>query len=109
MNFGTWWNEYDDDPFEHIGRVIIGAMGQEMHVVMPRMSWAYVDWLVETEGRNMVQFFKDNDAVYNPAIDGCYNYWMEGAVRTAFLRRERRGLPRPHWLRAAHPDEYVDI
>ena len=107
MNFGTWWEEHEDDPFEKVVRIITGAMGQ--HVVMPRMSWAYVDWLVETEDRDMVQFFKDNDAIYSPAIDGCYNYWMEGAVRTAFLRRERNGMPRPGWLRAAHPDEYVDI
>jgi len=109
MNFGTWWSEYDDDPFEHIGRTIIGAMGQEMQVVMPRMTWAYIDWLVDVEGCDVEQFFKDADAIYNPAIDGNYSYMMECGINTAFLRRERKGLSRPGWLRAAHPDEYVDI
>lgn len=107
MNFETWWDKYDEDPFERIGRTLIGAMGQQISVHMPRMSWAYVDWLAEIEGCDMVGFFIDNDEVYLPE-DGCFHEWMEGAVQTCFLRRERKRLPKPDWLRPAQPDEYLD-
>ena len=108
MNFGTWWQEYGEDPFERVGRIVIGAMGQEITLHMPRVSWAYVDWLRDVEGCDMVQFFKANDEVYLPE-DGCFHAWMEGAVRTCFLRRERKGLRKPSWLRPALPAEYMDI
>lgn len=108
MNLGTWWDKYSEDPFERVGRTVVGAMGQSLTIHMPRMSWAYVDWLSEVEGCDMVQFFKDNDEAYLPN-EGCFQDWMEGAVRTCFLRRSKKGLPQPDWLRAAHPDEYMDI
>lgn len=108
MNLGTWWQEFDDDPFVRVGRIVIGAMAQEIPVHMPRMSWAYVDWLAKVEGCDMVQFFKDNDAIYLPE-DGCFHDCMESAVRQSFLRRERKGLPKPDWLRPAHPQELLDI
>jgi hypothetical protein len=108
MNFGTWWEEYGEDPFERVGRIMVGAMGQELSIHMPRMSWAYVDWLAEVEGCDMVGFFKDNDEIYLPS-DGCFHDWMEGAVRTGFLRREHKGLPRPNWLRPALPEEMMEV
>lgn len=108
MRSKTWWDYFEDDPFEPIGRMVIGAFGQRIVIRMPRISWAYLDWLAEIEGSDIAQFFIDNDYA-RTAQDGSIDDWMEGAVRTGFLRREQKGYARPAWLQPAHPAEYMDI
>jgi len=104
----TWWDFYDEDPYEKIGRYVPNAFGQDVIVELTRIAWTYLDWLEETEGSDIRQFFIDNDRVRLPS-DGSIHTWMEGSVKTGFLRRERKGAPRPLWLAPAHPSEYVDI
>lgn len=104
----TWWDFYTEDPYEILGRYVPNAFGQQVIVEMPRISWTYLDWLDETEGTDDGQFFIDNDQVHLES-DEPFSAWMEGAVKTLFLRRERSGSPRPPWLAPAYPEEYMDI
>lgn len=108
MNSETWWDYFDEDPYEKVGRFVPNAFGTKMAVNLTRIGWEYVDWLTNVEGCNMDQFFIDNDQVRLPT-DGCVHEWMQGAVYTCFLRRERKGYRRPAWLQPALPAEYMDI
>jgi hypothetical protein len=104
----TWFDYFDTDPFELIGRYIEDSLSSKKILRMQRIDWEYVDWLAEVEGCNMVGFLKDNDAVYRPE-DGDYDDFIIGCVKTAYLRREKMGLPRPVWCPAADPHELFDI
>ncbi|MEM6899087.1 MAG: hypothetical protein AAF583_04875 [Pseudomonadota bacterium] len=108
MNGETWWDYFDEDPYEKIGRQVPGAMGQPITVVMPRISWAYIDWLLAHDAIAVDQFFIDNDLALRSEY-GAIDDWMEGAVRKAFLYREKHDALRPAWLPAALPAEYMDI
>lgn len=100
---------FDEDPFERIGRYVNDGFGCRVIVHMPRISWAYLDWLEENvEGVDVRQFFIDND-VARLESDGCIHEWMEGAVRKAYLYRERNGCPRPEWCPPANPCDLIDI
>ena len=104
----TWWDYYSEDPYEKIGRYVPDAFGNPTIIQLTRIAWTYLDWLHETEDSQIDLFFTSNDLARLPE-DGCIHAWMEGAVKTGFLRRERKGLPRPPWLTPAHAAEYVDI
>ncbi|MEM7061106.1 MAG: hypothetical protein AAF557_26295 [Pseudomonadota bacterium] len=104
----TWWDFYDEDPYEKIGREVSNAFGRSTVIALQRVTWAYMDWVQETEEADFTQFFIDNELIHRPA-DGSFDDWMEGAVRKAFLCRERNGAPRPEWLPPADPIEYADI
>lgn len=108
MSYKTWWDFYDEDPYEKIGRYVPDAFGQPMIVQLTRIAWEYVDWLRDVEKCDMDQFFRENDGLRLPS-DGCVHACFEGTVKFAFLTREREGYPRPEWLQPAHPQEYVDI
>lgn len=108
MKSETWWDHFNEDPYEKIGRYVAGAFGRPIIVYLSRISWAYLDWLEEEEACDVQQFFIDNDAIRLES-DGCLHAWMEGAVKTGYLRRERKGLPRPSWCPPANPAEFVDI
>lgn len=108
MHHKTWWDYSNEDPYEKIGRQVPDAFGHPIIVELTRIAWAYLDWLDETEGSDGGQFFTDNDRVRLPT-DGCLHAWMEGAVKTLYLRRERSGSPKPDWLPPALPEEYMDI
>ena len=108
MKSETWWDYFDEDPYEKIGRFVTGAFGQPMIVSLSRISWAYLDWLDQTEGSDDDRFFIENDRIRLES-DGSIDDWMEGAVRTLYLRRERSGSPRPPWCPPGNPAEFVDI
>ena len=108
MNSEPWWDYFNEDPYEKIGRYVPDQFGHNTIIHLTRIGWEYVDWLARVEGCDMDQFFVDNDTV-RLASDGCKHSWMQGAVFTCFLRRERKGLPRPAWLLPALPCEYMDI
>lgn len=108
MKAATWWDHYNEDPYEIIGRHVIGAFGCPIIVNLSRISWAYLDWLDETEGSDDDFFFIENDRIRRES-DGSIHDWMEGAVRTLYLRRERSGSPRPPWCPPVNPAEFVDI
>lgn len=104
----TWWDYFQDDPFERVGRLVEDAFQQPIVIHMPRISWAYLDWLADVERCDIQQFIVDNDLARLPE-DGSLHDWIEGAVKKGFLSREKKGLPRPAWLPPALPAEYVDI
>ncbi len=104
----TWWDFYDEDPYEKIGRYTPTALGHDVIIELTRIAWTYLDWLREVEQCDIDGFFEDNDRARLES-DGCPHTCMEGVVGTAFLRREKKGLPRPEWLAPAHPSQYLDI
>lgn len=104
----TWWDFYDEDPDERIGRFYKDDFGQDIVIHMPRISWTYVDWLRDVEGCDPEAFFIENAAARLPE-DGCIHEFMEGAVRKSFLMRERSRLPRPEWLVPAEPYELYEL
>lgn len=108
MNYKTWWDFYDEDPYEKIGRYTPDAFGHHVIIELTRIAWEYLDWLRDVEKCNIDEFFSENDAL-RELNDGCPHACMEGLVKTAFLRRERKGLPRPEWIPPAHPQELIDI
>lgn len=104
----TWWDFYDEDPDEKIGRYMLDAFGHPMIVILRRLSWAYVDWLAEAEGCDVPAFFQDNDRA-RWEIDGSISKVMESAVRLSYLQREKLGYPRPEWRPPADPLDLMDI
>lgn len=104
----TWWDYFDEDPYEQIGRVVEDAFGAKRIVLLDRMMWLYLDWLRDVEGLQVKKFFKDNDLIYRSA-DGCYNAFIRSCVKSEYLCREKRGKPRPPWCPPANPVELIDV
>ena len=80
----TWWDYFDEDPYEQIGRVVEDSFGAKRVVLLDRMMWLYLDWLRDVEGGNIEKFFKDNDLTYRP-VEGCYNAVMRSCVKSEYL------------------------
>jgi len=108
MNSKGWWNTFDNDPYEKVGRFVHGAMGAEILVRLARISWAYLDWLDEVEKCDGREFFCDNEKIHNPS-ECDFDDWMEGAVHQLYLEREKEGSPRPEWCPPANPADLMDI
>lgn len=108
MRSETWWDYFDEDPYEKVGRYMPSALGHLVTFELDRVSWAYLDWLAAEDGCDIEKLFIDNDLIWRPE-DGCRSSWMEGAVRKGYLWREKHGLPRPAWCPPANPAEYIDI
>jgi hypothetical protein len=108
MTEKTWWDYFDEDPREEIGRNVEGVFGEPVLVIMPRVFWAYLDWM-ETELKGDVRsFFIECEAVRSP-VHGCITAAYQNAVYQNFLKRERKGLSRPPWCPALAPHELLDI
>lgn len=108
MNSKTWWDYFDEDPYEKIGRYAPDTFGHSVVVRLARISWAYLDWYSETYGSDMDKFFQRNHKLYNP--NECdLDEWMEGAVSKTYLWEEKHGRPRPEWCPPATPAQYMDI
>lgn len=104
----TWWDYFDEDPYEKTGRYVTGLFGHPVIVSLARISWAYLDWYVEQYGGDVGKFFRINIEGHDPR-ECNVDEWMEGAVRLTYLGEEREGRPRPEWCPAANPAEYMDI
>jgi hypothetical protein len=104
----TWWDFYDECPFEHIGRFCKDDFGQDIIIHMPRISWTYIDWLRDMEGFDPEAFVLENINAYLPEY-GCMHDFINGAVRKGFLTREQNGLPRPEWVVPAEPYELQEL
>ena len=107
MSYETWHKHFDEDPEEEIGRNVKGIFGEPMLVVMPRISWAYVDWL-EQQGANVEEFFVKNQMTWTPE-HGCRNIAFQNIVHKSFLVREKKGKPRPEWCDPAPAEDLLDI
>ncbi|WP_306129707.1 hypothetical protein [Roseovarius sp. MMSF_3350] len=108
MESEKWWDYFDEEPYEKVGRKIKGVFEHEMTVCLARISWAYLDWLEENSGAKIWKFFIDNELAHRPDMTN-FDDWMEQAVYGTFLRREKRGEPRPPWCPPADPKDFVFI
>jgi len=108
MSYETWWDFFDEDPYEKIGRYVPDAFGNPTIVRLARISWAYLDWLDENYDRDGDWFFRENHKIHDPR-ECDFDEWMEGAVSGTYLSREKKGYPRPAWCPAATPAQYADI
>ena len=108
MSYDTWWEHFDTDPHEKVGRSVPGDFGHPVTIQLARISWAYLDWYAETYGGDPGAFFRHNIELYDPR-EGDIHEWMEGAVSKTYLWEEKHGRPRPSWCPAATPAQYMDI
>lgn len=108
MNSKSWWDYFDENPYEKVGRHVPSVMGVPIIVRMARVSWVYLDWLAKVEKCNIEALFSDNEKIHDP--NECnFDEWMEGTVQQVYLEREKEGLPRPDWCPPANPADLMDI
>lgn len=104
MKLNPWYKHFSEDPDEQVGRYVEGVFDEKVLIVMPRMYWAYLDWM-ETELRgDIVGFFKKCEAVRTPE-HGHVGQAYQNAVYCNMMTREKKGLKRPDWLNAASKQE----
>lgn len=108
MSYEIWWDYFNEDPFEKIGRMVPDAFGNPIVVRLARISWEYLDWLDQTYDRDRDWFFSENHRLHDPREQDL-DSWMEGAVNKTFLLHEKKGNPRPAWCPPAPPHDLVDI
>ncbi|MEE4208685.1 MAG: hypothetical protein V2I43_05415 [Parvularcula sp.] len=108
MGYATWWDYFDEDPYERVGRYVPGTFGEPVIAAIPRISWAYLDWVVETFGYELDEWWREVHADWRPS-DGTQDDWREWMVRHEYLHRARHGLAHPPWCPDPHPIEYMDI
>ncbi|MEP1327058.1 hypothetical protein [Pseudophaeobacter sp.] len=108
MNYETWHKYFDEDPEEEIGRNVKGIFGEDLLVVLPRISWTYLDWLERNAKVDVQRFFRDCEALRTPDY-GCHHKVYQNTVYKNFLERERDGLARPEWCDPAPAMDLVDI
>jgi hypothetical protein len=90
----NWYDVSSEDPHEIIGRYVNNALGVREIVMMPRISWAYLDWL-EEGGAQIAEHIKACDRKRGDIEFGdCLQTWTYWALQD----RDRAGLPRPAWL-----------
>ncbi|KPD13152.1 hypothetical protein [Phaeobacter sp. 11ANDIMAR09] len=108
MSYETWHKHFDEDPDEEIGRYVTGAFGEPMLIVMPRISWAYVDWMESEHGTNVNAVFQKNQKMWTPEF-GCKNVAFRNLVHKSFLKMEKKEMGRPEWCDPASPEDLLDI
>lgn len=108
MSYEKWWQCFDEDPYEKIGRLVPDTFGHLITVRLSRLSWAYLDWYETTYSADMNKFFQANHKFFDPN-ECSVDEWMEGAVNKTYLYEEKQGRPRPDWCPAATPAQYMDI
>ena len=104
----NWWDYFETNPYETVGRFVPSAFGHLVIVELSRVSWAYLDWIVDRQGGDYGEFFSANDRVRLPEKETIHEK-MESAVRTLYLRREKAGSPRPEWCPPANAADFMDI
>lgn len=108
MKEDNWWDYFDEDPFEPVGRQIEGMFGETITVTINRLDWAYLDWLEKKRGGKIKEFFKYVESVRRPS-DGERDEVVAWGVRQVYLRFEQEGKPRPPWCAAANPDDFDEL
>lgn len=108
MNSKTWWDVFDEDPYERVARLVPDCFGNPITAYLGRISWAYIDWLDDTYSGGKDKFFRGNHEIYHPS-DGDLNAWFEGAITKTWLERSRDGKPQPDWCPPAPAILYMDI
>lgn len=108
MKEKTWHDYFNEEPDEEIGRFVKGVFDEPTLVILPRVSWAYVDWMKESQGCDVEEAFKKNLISWTPEY-GCRHNAFKNLVFKSFLKMEKRGLPRPEWCGPADPVDLMDI
>jgi hypothetical protein len=108
MNQETWWDYFDEDPNEEIGRQVVGLFDEPITIAMPRISWAYLDWMKSELGGDLKGFFQKCETIAIPH-DECRNEAHRNAVYYNYIKRESKGLSRPPWCRAATKNEISEL
>jgi len=100
-------NYFEEDPEEKVGRYITGIFDEEVLVVMPRISWAYLDWLEQELNADVKAFFQQCEAV--PLSEEERHEVYQNTVYKNFLQCEKAGLPRPAWCNPASQADFDDF
>jgi len=108
MQEKTWYDYFDEDPYEQIGRFVKGAFGEDISVIMPRISWAYLDWLEQNEKISLRLFFEDVEKVRTENHGNMHEVY-QATIHHNFLKREKEKLPRPEWCEPAEPEDLLDL
>ena len=108
MTEKTWYDYFDEDPDEEIGRNVEGIFGETILIVMPRVSWAYLDWMETELGGNIKGFIHRCETIYIPE-DECRHEAYKMAVYYNYIKRESKKLSRPPWCPAADPDDIAEL
>jgi len=108
MNLETWYKHFDEDPSEELGRNVKGIFGEPMLIVLPRITWAWLDWMESENSANVEEFFIRNQETWTPE-HGCRHKAFHQVVHKSFLAREKKGLSRPDWCDPAPPEELLDF
>jgi hypothetical protein len=97
MKSNLWYKHFSEDPDEQVGRYVEGVFDEKVLIVLPRSSWAYLDWMETELLGDVVGFFKKVEAVRTPENGDATNAYMN-AIYFNYFERERKGLSRPEWL-----------
>ncbi len=108
MNYETWYQHFDEDPDEEIGRYVKGIFNKDVLVILPRVSWAYIDWMESELKGNVKEFFEGVDQVRTPE-HGTIHQAYQNAIYFNFIQREKSGLSRPPWCGKATPEQLADF
>ena len=65
------------------------------HIYLPKFHWAYHDWLLKNDNRDVTRYILD-ECVRRYDREPSYNY--EWALMCIFEDRAQRNLPQPEWI-----------
>jgi len=111
MKQETWWDYFDEDPEEIIGRQVVGLFGEKLTYHQRRINWAYLDWIEEHLNCEINEMFLNVEKYWRPE-DGPLEEFVGAIVRQNFIRFEKEGKPRPPWCPPVDPiyfDELEDL
>ncbi|MGH1466135.1 MAG: hypothetical protein ACRBBQ_12320 [Cognatishimia sp.] len=103
MAHEAWYKHYKDDPEEKIGRYLEGVFDEKVLVVLPRIHWAYVDWIAVNLKVDVPTFFKQCET--HPLTEEERHEVYQNTLYKNYLQCEKAGLKRPPFLGAATKEE----
>ena len=108
MKKETWWDYFDEEPYEKVSRQVEGMFGEKITITLDRLDWAYLDWIEENLNANITKFIQTLERQRLPS-DGERDQIFADNVRKNFLTFEKKGRPRPPWCDPAHPDDFDEL
>lgn len=93
----SWYDISDEDPYELVGRFIENSLGIPEIVTIPRINWAYFDWLQYDQGRDLRAWVKKCDLTRLNSTE-TFSEILRDSLYEAYVYREELGDPRPPWL-----------
>ncbi|MDW3181647.1 hypothetical protein [Roseobacter sp.] len=107
MEKETWYKYFKEDPNEKIGRYISGVFDEKVLVVLPRVFWAYIDWMEVEHKADFTSFFKQCESV--PLEEDERHEVYRNTVYKNFLQFEKAGLSRPEWCTPASQEDFENF